>query len=139
MSYEDEIEEHTVTLVPQLGSSPKKMANDEWDMRLLSYIIEPEKIPSSYRSILYALVRRDVVINKKRFWPALADNHLVLLNSIQGRGRNDQIRAEGAIKGILPPMEAPVEQPSLRDRLFNPDKVRDYREYQDRKELGLIE
>lgn len=137
MSYEEETEGQVTSLVAQLGSAPKKMANDEWDIRLLSYIIDPENIPSSYRSILYALVRRDVVIHKKRFWDALADNHLVLLNSIKGRGRNDQIRAEGAIKGILPPMEAPAEQPTLRDRLLNTERMKEYREYQERKELGL--
>ena len=87
-----------VTMVPQLGTDPTVMASGHWDMRLLSYIVNPDKIPTSFRPVLYTLVRRDVVINKKRFWDALADNYLVLVNSIEGRGRNDQIRAENALK-----------------------------------------
>ena len=113
------------------------MANAEWDMRLLSNIMPPEKILSSFKPVLYALVRRDVVLRKKRFWDSLADNYLMLVNSIEGRGRNDQIRAENALKGLSVPIEAPPEKPGILDRLMDADKVRKYEEWAERKELGL--
>jgi len=125
------------TMVPQLGTSPRIMANAEWDMRLLSNIMSPEKIPPSFKPVLYALVRRDVVLRKKRFWDSLADNYLMLVNSIDGRGRNDQIRAENALKGLSVPIEPPPEKPSILDRVMDSDKVREYERYQERKELGL--
>jgi len=134
--YETESEGMITTMVPQLGTSPRIQANAEWDMRLLSYIVAPEKIPSSLRPVLYALVRRDVVINKKRFWDALADDYLVVVNSIDGRGRNDQIRAENALKGIPVQVHEAPEKPGILDRVFDRQKVEEYQRYQELKELG---
>lgn len=135
--YEEESEGQLSTMVPQLGTNPKIMAKNEWDTRLLSYIVPPEKIPSSFKPILYVLVRRDVVLHKKRFWDALADNYLVLINSIEGRGQNNIIRGENAMKGIPVQIETPPEKPSRLDRIFDANKVREYERYQERKELGI--
>lgn len=125
------------TMVPQLGTSPRIMANAEWDMRLLSYIVAPEKMPSSFKSVLYFLVVRDIVENDKSYLDALVDNYLVLVNSIDGRGRNDQIRAENALKGLSVPIETPPEKPGFLDRWMDADKVREYERWKERKELGL--
>ena len=125
------------TMVPQLGTSPRIMANAEWDMRLLSYIVSPEKMPSSFKSILYFLVVRDIVERDKSYLDALVDNYLILVNSIDGRGRNDQIRAENALKGLSVPIETPPEKPGILDRIMDGDKVREYERYKERKELGL--
>ena len=136
--YDSETQENSmISMVPQLGTSPTIQDQQEWDMRLLSYIVSPEKIPSSFKPVLYALVRRDVVLRKKRFWESLVDNYLVLVNSIDGRGRNDQIRAENALKGLSVPIETPPEKPNILDRLMDADKVRKYEEWAERKELGL--
>lgn len=135
--HETRVREQVTTMVPQLGTSPRLMANGEWDMRLLSYIVAPEKIPSSFKPVLFALVRRDVVDRKVSFWDALADNYLMLVNSIDGRGRNDQIRAENALKGLPVHIERAPEKPNILDRVLDQDKVREYNEYKDRQELGL--
>jgi len=135
--YEEESEGQLSTMVPQLGTNPKIMAQNEWDMRILSYIVPPEKIPSSFKPVLYALTRRDVVIKKKRFWDAITDNYLHLIDSIDGRGQNNIIRGENAMKGIPVHIETPPEKPGALDRLFDKDKVREYERYQERKELGL--
>ena len=135
---ETRIKQQITTMVPQLGSSSRMMANGEWDMRLLSYIVNPDKIPTSFRPILYTLTRRDVVINKKRFWDALADNYLVLVNSIEGRGRNDQLKAENALQGLSVPIEQAPTTPSLLQRLTGADEVREYENYKERKEAGLV-
>jgi len=137
MAEREETTGQVVTMVPQLGTDPTVMASGHWDMRLLSYIVNPDKIPTSFRPVLYTLVRRDVVINKKRFWDALADNYLVLVNSIEGRGRNDQIRAENALKGLSVPIEQAPTAPSLLQRLTGADEVREYENYKDRQEAGL--
>ena len=139
MSYEEESEsEDTITtMVPQLGTSPRMQAGGDWDMRLLSYIVAPEKVPSSYRHKLYYLLRRDVVVHRKRLWDALAENDLTLPISIEGRGRNDQIRAENALKGLQVPVQEPPERPSILDRLMDRDKVAEYEQWKTRKELGL--
>ena len=136
--YETVTQENSmVSMIPQLGTSPKIQDQQEWDMRLLSYIVSPEKIPESFKPILYALVRRDVVLRKKRFWDSLADNYLVLVNSIDGRGRNDQIRGENALKGLSVPIEAPPEKPGILDRIMDRDNVREYELWKERREAGL--
>lgn len=135
--YEEEIQSGISTLVPQLGTEPYIQDQGRWDMRILSVIYPPESLPSSFKSILYVLTRKDVVVNKKRFWEALADNYLALAVSIKGRGRNDQIRGEQALKGIAVPMDSPVQKPSLGDHLFNRDKVREYNEQEEDKDLGI--
>lgn len=135
--HETRTKEQITTMVPQLGTSPRIMANGEWDMRLLSYIVAPEKIPSSFKPILYALVRDDVVSRRKRFWASLADNYLMLVNSIDGRGRNDQIKGENALKGLPVHIESPPPKPSWSDHIADRDKVREYKEWEDRRELGL--
>jgi len=106
-------------------------------MRLLSNIMSPEKIPSSFKSVLYFLIVRDIVENDKSYLTALVDNYLMLVNSINGQGRNDQIRAENALKGLSVPIENPPEKPSALDRIFDRDKVREFEAWKDRQELGI--
>jgi len=125
------------TMVPQLGSSPRMMAKGEWDMRLLSNIMSPEKMPSSFKSVLYFLVVRDIVENDKSYLDALVDNYLILVNSIDGRGRNDQLKAENALKGLSVPTEQAPPAPSLLQRLTGADEVREYENYKARQEAGL--
>jgi len=125
------------TMVPQLGSSPRMMARGEWDMRLLSNIMSPEKMPSSFKSVLYFLVVRDIVENDKSYLDALVDNYLILVNSIDGRGRNDQIRAENALKGIPVQIERIPEKPNFLDRITDSEKAQDYERWKERQELGL--
>ena len=134
---DSESEGAITSMVPQLGTNPKIQARGEWDERKLSYIVPPEKVPSSYRPKLYYLLRRDVVVLRKRLWEALADNDLTLPNSIEGRGRNDQIRAENALKGLPVHIETPPERPGILDRLMDQDKVADYERWKERKDLGL--
>jgi len=67
----------------------------------------------------------------------LVDNYLMLVNSINGQGRNDQIRAENALKGIPVQIEMPPEKPSALDRIFDRDKVREFEAWKDRQELGI--
>ena len=124
------------TMVPQLGTHPKNMGKG-WDMRLLSNIMSPEKMPSSFKSVLYFLVVRDIVENDKSYLDALVDNYLILVNSIDGRGRNDQIKAENALRGLSVPIESPPEKPSMMDRIIDRDKVREYESWRDRKEIGI--
>jgi len=137
MSEETETEGTITSMVPQLGTNQKILARGEWDERKLSYIVSPEKIPSSFKPVLYAMIRRDVVLGKKRYWESLVDNYLTLVNSIDGRGRNDQIRAENALKGLAVPIQDAPERPGILDRLMDRDKVAEYERWKERRELGL--
>lgn len=135
--HESRIKSQPTSGVWQLGSSPKIIGQGKIDMRLLSFIVPPEKMPRSFKPILYALVRDDVVSRRKRFWASLADNYLVLVNSIEGRGQNNVIRAENALKGLPVQIEVQPERPSVLDRVFDQEKVKAYKDWEDRQELGL--
>lgn len=137
--YDTEREQAPSSVVHQLGTNPKIAARSEWDTRKLSYLVPPEKMPSSLRPLLYALCRRDVVIHRKRFWESITDNYLELVNSIEGRGQNNIIRAENALKGIPVNIENPPPTPGVLDKLFNKEKVAEFERYQERKEMGLTE
>ena len=136
-NYESEREQPPSSVVHQLGTNPKIAARGEWDTRKLSFLVPPEKMPSCLRPILYALCRRDVVIRKKRFWDSITDNYLELVNSIDGRGQNNLIRAENALKGIPVHIETPPPVPGVLDKLFHKEKVEEFERYQEKKELGL--
>ncbi len=133
--YRTETEGQIVTMVPQLGTSPNILAKGEWDMRLLSYIVSPEKKPESFKPILYTLTRRDVVDNKKRFWPALTENYLILLNSIDGRGRADQLKGEQAMKGMPVNTDPAPQPPGFFDKLQQNDRYREFEEWKERQEI----
>ena len=134
---ENDREDQITSMVPQLGTSPNMMAGNQWDMRILSYIVAPEKIPSSFKPVLYAATRRDVVIRKKRFWDSMLDNYLHLVISVDGRGRNDQIRAENALKGIPVQIHTPPEKPGILERLFDKDSVDRFERWKEKEELGV--
>jgi len=133
--HETRNEGQITTMVPQLGSSPNIQATGEWDMRLLSYIVSPEKIPESFKPVLYMLTRRDVVSGGKRFWDALSDNYLTLLNSIDGRGRADQLKAEQAMKGMPVNTDPAPTSPNLFDRIQQNEKYREFEDWQERQEV----
>ena len=125
------------TMVPQLGSSPRSMANAEWDEVKLTYLVGSDQLPNQFKPMLYRLVRRDVVENDKSFDDALCDNMLRLLDSIGGRGQNNVIRAEQAIKGIPTQTETAPVRPSALDHILDRNKVKEYEAWQTRKELGI--
>lgn len=135
--YAERDKDTVISMVPQLGSAPKFLARGELDYRIVGFIPLPEKTPKTYKSVLYAAVRRDVVINRKPFWESLYDNLLTLPISIEGRGRNDQIRAENALKGLPVQIETPPEKPSIVDRIMDRNKVEEYERWKERKELGM--
>lgn len=128
-----------VSLVRQFGTSPRYLlANDnEYDYRILSYIVNPDRIPRSLKPILYAGVRHRVINNGDDFWEALYDELLHLLVSINGLGQINQIKGELAMKGMSVPTELPPERPGLLDRVTQSEKYREYQEYKERQELGL--
>ena len=135
--YETEEDNTPTTLVPQLGSSPKFVNDFEYDMRILSIIESSDKLPDTFHARFYARVRYRVVILRERFWTVVQDEMLHLPISVNGRGRNDQIRGENALKGLPVQIERPPERPSVLDRITDRDKVRDYNEWKDRQDLGL--
>jgi len=136
--YDAERRENNISPTSQLGTNPTILANNEYDMRLLSYIPSSEKIHKGFRPLLFFLVQRDVVNNKKDYLDALIDNYLTLINSLDGRGQNNQVRAENAQKGLSVPIEQAPTTPSLLQRLTGADEVREYENYKERKEAGLV-
>lgn len=135
--YEDISEAPAPNMVVQLGSDETFTDDGRFDERKLSRIYQPEKIPSTYRSKLYALTRRDVVQYRKRFWAALVENDLTLSNSINGEGRLDQLKAQNALNGVPVQVPAPPEKPSIADRLLGRENVAEYERWKERKELGM--
>ena len=96
---EDLEEEAGSQLIPQLGTSTRKLADGDIDMRLLTVIMDPTEVPTSLRPLLYVLTRADVTIHGRPFWDSLADNALHLFVGVGGRGRRDLIRGEQVSKG----------------------------------------
>jgi len=135
--HETRIKPAITTMVPQLGSDSRRMANGEWDEVKLTYLVGSEQLPNQFKPMLYRLVRRDVVENGKSFDDALCDNMLRLLDAINGRGQNNIIRGENALKGLPVNIEAPPAKPNVLDRLMDRDKVREYEAWKDRQELGI--
>jgi len=135
--YEKRSDPTPTSQVAQLGTEPKIAAKGEYDSIKLTYLVPSEKLPDQFKPILYRLTRRDVVVNRKRFDEALTDNYLRLLNAIYGRGQDNIIKAELALKGAHVPLGPPPEKPSILDRIMDRDKVREYERWEERKEIGL--
>ncbi len=126
------------SLAPQLGTAPKKLGRGEIDYRLLSYIVSPEKIPESFKPVLYMLTRRDVVTGKKRFWDALSDNYLTLLNSIDGRGIANILKAESVMKGMQVNTDPVPQEPGFFDKLQQNEKYQKFKDWEERKEIESL-
>ena len=106
-------EETGSQLIPQLGTSSRKLSDGDIDMRLLTVIMDPTDLPTSLRPILYAKTRDDVTRLKKPFWAALVDNYLHLMVGIGGRGRRDLIRGEQVSRGQPVNVESEIREPGF--------------------------
>jgi len=127
-----------VSVAAELASSPDITATGKVDDVKLTYLVSSDMLPDQLKPMLYSLTYEDVVINRKRFRSAINSNMLRLLDAIKGRGQNNLIRVEQALKGVPTQPEGPApEKPSMMDRIIDRDKVREYEAWKDRKELGL--
>jgi len=127
----------SVSMVTQLGTAPRKAANLDFDMRLLSIIESSDKVPDTFHPRFYARVRYRVTVKKERFWFVVQDEMLHLPISINGRGRADILRAENAKHGIPVQPETVPDKPNILDRLTDNEKVHDYERWKERQEMGL--
>ena len=100
-------------LIPQLGTSSRKLGDGTIDMRLLTVIMDPEEVPTSLRPLLYALTRDDVTRRRIPFWQALTDNALHLFVGVGGRGRRDLIRGEQVSRGQPVNVESEIREPGF--------------------------
>ena len=127
-----EPEEDSTSLVTQLGTSNRKTVEGYFDMRLLTVIMDPSEVPTSYRPILYALTRDDVTRRRKPFWGSLTDNALHLFVGIGGRGRRDILRGEQVSKGGAVNVESEIRTPGWIER----NLVRRNWEEEEKRKLG---
>ena len=134
MSYEDEtekpVEGEGPSLVSQLGSSPGTLQNNEFDMPLLTVIMDSEEIPDTYRCTAYWLARSTI---NPRMPKILSDIQLKLNVAVRGRGRRDLLRAEQVRKGGQVNVESEIQKPGWVERNLT---QRDWEEKQ-RKELAI--
>ena len=130
---EDLEEEAGSQLIPQLGTSTRKLADGDIDMRLLTVIMDPTEVPTSLRPLLYALTRDDVTRRRKPFWEALTDNALHLYVGVGGRGRRDLIRGEQVSKGQAVSVESEIRTPGWIER----NLVRRNWEREEKEKLGI--
>jgi len=128
-----EREEDSTSLVTQLGSSNRKIIEGDNDMRLLTVIMDPSEVPTSFRPLLYALTRDDVTRNKKPFWQSLTENALHLFVGIGGRGRRDLLRGEQVSKGGAVNVESEIRTPGWVER----NLVRRNWEREEKEKLGM--
>lgn len=136
--YEERLEPlQSTSVASELASSSKFTAAGKVDEVKLTYLVPSDMLPDQLKPMLYSLVREDVTIHKKRFRTSLNDHMLRLLDAIKGRGQNNLIRVEQAMKGIPTQPETPPDKPNLADKLLGSEKVRDYEQWKERKELGL--
>lgn len=132
----DRREEIQVSLVSQLGSDPRYLAQLKHDMRKLSYIFENTRIPPNFRTILFFRVLHRVVDLGEEFDEVLPDEFLHLSLSIEGKGTVSLLRGEQVSKGSPVNLEAEVAPPGIWDKIFNKQKVEAY-ERQEREKLEL--
>lgn len=131
---EENISEETGSqLVPQLGTSSRKLGDGDIDMRLLTVIMDPTEVPTSLRPVLYALTRDDVTRLKKPFWQSLTENYLHLMVGIGGRGRRDLIRGEQVSQGQAVNVESEIREPGFIQKYI----TRRNWEQEEKQRLGL--
>jgi len=132
---EEDLEESESSVISQLGTSTRKLADGDIDMRLLTILRDPTEVPTSLRSMLYVLTRADVTIHGKSFWESLADNALHLFVGVEGRGRNDLLRAEQAKQGQAVSVESEVQK--ARPGFVGQYVTNRNWEQEERKKLGI--
>jgi len=132
---EEDMEESESSVVSQLGTATRKLADGDIDMRLLTIIRDPTEVPTSLRPLLYALTRADVTIHRKPFWVSLTDNALHLFVGVDGRGRNDLLRAEQAKQGQAVSVESEIQ--SKKPGFIGQYITKRNWEEEERRKLGL--
>lgn len=119
----------------QLFSDARVLGRGKVDDRKLSILKGPNYHPKDFRSIVimkaYAEVFKDPAI------VALYDSYMAHTISIGGVGRNQALKAESIAQGLAVQPDAAPEKPGIFDRLTNSAKNREYREYEERRELNL--
>jgi hypothetical protein len=118
------------SLVSQLGSAPSVLQDDEFDMPLLTVLMDSEEIPDTYRCTAYWLARATI---NPRMPKILSDIQLKLNVAVRGRGRRDLLRAEQVRKGGQVNVESEITKPGWVERNIT---QRDWEEKQ-RRELQL--
>lgn len=131
-------EEVNESLVDQLGTDPVTKARNQVDQVKLTYNIPSEKLTDQHRAVLYGLLRYDVVTKRKRFWKALADNHLRLLTATNGRGQDMLVKAESVKRGVPVSQQEAPKKPSILDRMLGREEVQEYELWKEKKEMGLL-
>ena len=129
-------EESSIKLAAQLGTSPRKLADADIDIRLFTIIVDPEETPTSLRSRVYARTRVNVVDEGKPFWPSLVDNLDHYSVAVRGRGRLDALRGEQVSQGIPVSVESEVRNYSWIQK--NLTQRKEAREHEEREKLGLL-
>jgi len=132
---EEDMEESESSVVSQLGTSTRRLAEGDIDMRLLTILRDPTELPTSLRPMLYVLTRADVTVRRKSFWESLADNALHLFVGVDGRGRNDLLRAEQAKQGQAVSVESEIQK--ARPGFIGQYITKRNWEEEERKKLGL--
>jgi len=120
-------------LIPQLGTSSRKLGDGDIDMRLLTVIMDPTDVPTSLRPVLYAMTRDNVTRDGMPFWKSLVDNYLHLMVGIGGRGRRDLIRGEQVSRGQAVNVESEIREPGFIQKYLT---KRNW-EQEERQRLGL--
>jgi len=141
MSSADRREELQISLVSQLGTSPKKLIQLQHDMRMFSYLTEKHRYPPYFKSMLFLSVKNRVMQHIQRGEPynlddIVVDEFLHLSLSIEGKGRVHLIKGEQVMKGGVVSMESEIPPPGIMDRLLRTEKAKAY-EQQEAEKLNL--
>ena len=137
----DTREEMQISLVSQLGSSPKHLIKLEHDMRMLSYITEEHRYPPNFKRILFLSVKNLVMQHIEQGVPynleeIIVDEFLHLSLSIEGKGRVHLIKGEQVNKGGNVSMESEIPPPGIMDRILRRQKVEAW-ERQEAEKLNM--
>jgi len=127
-------EEPEVSLVEQLGTSPRQLAMGEVDWVKTSVLLDSGDLPDMFPSVSYLLTRYRLTGSQ---WALdTARSILDLTVAVRGRGRADLIRGEQARRSLPVEPEPRLVSPSLWQRLRK--AVRRRKTYEEEmKELGL--
>ena len=137
----DTREEMQISLVSQLGSSPKHLIKLEHDMRMLSYLTEDHRYPPNFKRILFLSVKSRVMKCIECGEPydleeIVVDEFLHLGLSIEGKGRIHLIKGEQVNKGMGVSMESEIPPPGIMDRILQTEKKKAY-DRQEAEKLNL--
>lgn len=135
--YEKRVIENNAPLTRNLGPDPLLDMRNKQDKVKFTNFVSSDKLPDWFDSMIYALTREDVVVNRKRFWKALNENTLGLLNAINGRGQDYAIKGTLAEQGQYVDVTPPPEKPGVLDRVMQTEKYREFEEYKERQNIGL--